>query len=195
MKLIILNRKRLGVTVIIIGLMMVLFGLESKFDGRLKYVALMQSNINSLKNYEIPEVKFSYKLPSNWKTKQQSFAGGEVIYHNEFTSEDATIHGFVQVWSIKEDLKSFLDKSLNQSQLYAEYINYNITPLVVKKHDGYMMTYIMKTSKDASYKGYEYFIKDKDKFIRFSFYVRDINFKETMPTIFKTIVDTLEHKE
>lgn len=195
MKLIILNRKRLGVTVIIIGLMMVLFGLESKFDGRLKYVALMQSNINSLKNYEIPEVKFSYKLPSNWKTKQQSFAGGEVIYHNEFTSEDATIHGFVQVWSIKEDLKSFLDKSQNQSQQYAEYINYNITPLVVKKHDGYMMTYIMKTSKEASYKGYEYFIKDKDKFIRFSFYVRDINFKETMPTIFKTIVDTFEHKE
>lgn len=195
MKLIILNRKRLGVTVIIIGLMMVLFGLENKFDGRLKYVALMQSNINSLKKYEIPELKYSYKLPSNWTTKPQSFTGGEVIYHNDFTSEDATIHGYVQVWSIKEDLKSFLDKSQIQSQQYAEYTEYNITPVVVKKHEGYLMTYIMKTSKEASFKGYEYFIKDKDKFIRFSFYVRDINFKENMPTIFKTIVDTFEHNE
>lgn len=195
MKLIILNRKRLGVTVIIIGLMMVLFGLENKFDGRLKYVALMQSNINSLKKYEIPEVKFFYKLPSNWTTKQQSFTGGEIIYHNDFTSEDATIHGFVQVWSIKEDLKSFLEKSQSQSQQYAEYAEYNITPIVVKKHEGYVMTYIMNTSKEVNYKGYEYFVKDKDKFIRFSFYVRDINFKENMPTIFKTIVDTFEAKE
>lgn len=192
MKLIVINRKRLGVTVIIIGLMMVLFGLESKFDGRLKYVALMQSNINSLKKYEIPEIKVSYKLPSNWEAKKQSFSGGEVIYHNDFKSEDAVIHGYVQVWSIKEDLKSFLDKSKEQSQKYAQYTEYNITPIVVKKYDGYLMTYKMMTSNEANYKSYEYFIKDKDKFIRFAFYVRDINFKENMPTIFKTIVDTFE---
>jgi hypothetical protein len=195
MKLIILNRKRFGVTVIIIGLMMVLFGLENKFDGRLKYVALMQSNITSLKKYEVPEMKISYKLPSNWGTKLQSFTGGEVVYHNDFTSEDANIHGYVQVWSIKEDLKSFLDKSQKQSQKYAQYTEYNITPIVVKKHDGYLMTYGMITSKDAKYKGYEYFVKDKDKFTRFAFYVRDINFKENMPTIFKTIVDTFEENE
>lgn len=195
MKLIILNRKRLGVTVIIIGLMMVLFGLENKFDGRLKYVALMQNNINSLKKFEIPELKFSYKLPSNWMTKRQVFNGGEILYHNDFASEDKAIHGYVQVWSIKEDLKSFLDKSKSESQQYAEFSEYNITPITVKNHEGYLMTYIMKTSNKGNYKGYEYFIKDKDKFIRFSFYVRDINFKENMPTIFKTIVDTFEHNE
>ncbi|MFL0266558.1 PsbP-related protein [Candidatus Clostridium radicumherbarum] len=195
MKLIIVNKKRLGVTVIIVGLMLVLFGLENKFDGRLKYTALIQSNINSLKKYEIPEVKFSYKLPSNWQTKKQSFSGSEVLYHNDFTSEDGIIHGFVQVWSINEDLKSFLDRSLRLSQKYAEYTEYNITPIVVKKHDGYLLTYRMMTSKEGNYKGYEYFIKDKDKFIRFTFYVRDLNFKENMPTIFKAIVDTFEENQ
>lgn len=195
MKLIIVNRKRLGVTVIIIGLMMVLFGLETKFDGRLKYVALMQNNINSLKKYEVPELKFSYKLPAEWTTHKQSFSGGEIIYHNDFTSEDAAIHGYIEVWSIKEDLKSFLDKSISQSELFAQYKDYAVTPLVVKKHDGYLMTYTMKTKDNANYKGNEYFVKDKDKFYRFSFFVRDVNFKENMPTIFKTIVDTFDLKE
>lgn len=175
--------------------MMVLFGLESKFDGRLKYVALMQSNITSLESYEEPELKFSYKLPSEWTTKREKYSGGEVLYHNDFTSEDATIHGFVEVWSVKEELKSFLDKSKGLNQQYAVYSDYSVTPVTVKKHDGYLMTYTMKTSPDAIYKGYEYFLKDKDKFYRFSFFVRDKNFKENMPTIFKTIVDTFEHRE
>lgn len=195
MRVIILNRKRLGVTAIIIGLMLVLFGLEKKFDGRLKYVALMQSNINTLIKYEAPELNFAYKLPDKWTTKKQEFGGNEVVYHNDFTSEDALIHGFVQVWNIKEDLKSFLDKSKELNQQYAQYTNYNVSPIVIKKHEGYLMTYNMKTSEDATYKGYEYFLKDTGKFFRFAFYVRDKNFKENMPTIFKTIVDTLEHKD
>ncbi|MBL4936062.1 hypothetical protein JK636_09835 [Clostridium sp. YIM B02515] len=192
MRLIILNRKRLGVTVIIIGLMLVLFGLEKKFDGRLRYVALMQNNIYSLTKYDVPELNFSYKLPKEWTTQKQSFGGDEIVYHNDFSSEDASIHGFVQVWNIKEDLKSFLDKSNELNKQYAQYTDYNITPIVVKNHDGYLVTYTMKTSETAKYKGYEYFIKDKGKFFRFTFYVRDVNFKENMPTIFKTIVETFE---
>jgi hypothetical protein len=195
MKLIILNRKRLGVTVIIVGLMLVLFGLEKKFDGRLKYVALMQSNIYSLTKYDVPELNFSYKLPNEWTTKKQDFDGNEIVYHNDFTSEDASIHGFVQVWNIREDLKSFLDKSKTLNEQYANYKEYEITPIEVKKHEGYLLTYTMKTSSDATYKGYEYFLKDTNKFFRFSFNVRDVNFKENMPTIFKTIVETFEHKQ
>jgi hypothetical protein len=195
MRLIILNRKRLGVTVIIVGLMLVLFGLEKKFDGRLKYVALMQSNINSLVKYEAPELNFSYKLPDMWTAKKKDFGGGEIVYHNDFSSEDATIHGFVQVWNIKQDLKSFLDKSKEVNQQYAQYSDYNVSPIVINKHEGYLMTYNMQTSPEGKYKGYEYFLKDTNKFFRFSFFVRDINFKENMPTIFKTIVDTFEHKD
>lgn len=195
MRLIILNRKRIGVTIIIVGLMLVLFGLEKKFDGRLKYVALMQNNITSLKKYDVPELNFSYKLPSEWTTKKENFDGKEVVYHNNFESEDAIIHGFIQVWNMKEDLKSFLDKSKDSSAKYANYSEYEITPVSVKKHEGYLITFTMKTSESAVFKGYEYFLKDKNKFFRFSFYVRDKNFKENMPTVFKTIVDTFEHRE
>lgn len=190
MRFIVLNKKRIGVTIIIIGLMVILFGLEDKFDGRLKDVALIQNNISSLVEYKVPELKFTYKLPSNWTTKKQDFPGGEILYHNDFDSEDAVIHGFVQVWQIKEDLKSFLDKSKNSSAMFAQYNEYNITPIEINGHEGYLLTYTMKTSEKAVYKGYEYFLKDKDKFFRFAFFVRDANFIENMPTIFRTIVET-----
>lgn len=192
MKFIILNKKRIGVTIIIIGLMLILFGLEKNFDGRLKNVALIQNSINSLKKYEVPELKFNYKLPSQWATNRQNFPGGEILYHNDFTSEDAVIHGFVQVWNMKEDIKSFLDKSKNSNIGFSEYTEYNMRPINIKGHDGYLVISTMKTSQETKFKGYDYFLKDKDKFFRFAFYVRDVNFKENMPRVFEAIVETLD---
>lgn len=193
MRVIVLNRKRLGVTIIIIGLMLVLFGFEKNFDGRLKYVTLMQNNINSLKQYEALNNKFSYKLPSRWTTKEYKFGGGEIIYHNEFSSEDAIIHGMVEVWDSKEDLKVFLDKSKNISNEFSKNENYNITPININKHEGYLLTY-SQLSGGKRYQAYEYFLRNSNKFIRFSFFVREDNFKENMPTIFKTIVETFSYR-
>lgn len=193
MRLIILNRKRIGVTIIIVGLMLILFGFEKQFDERLKNVALIQNNITSLKKYDVPELKFSYKLPNEWTTKKEDFAGNEIVYHNDFFSQDGIIHGYVQVWNLKEDLKSFLDKSKTSNAKFAVYEDYEISPITVNKHEGYLITYTMKTSDEANYKSYEYFLKDKNKFFRFAFYVRDANFKENMPTIFRIIVDTFQY--
>lgn len=195
MRLIILNRKRLGVTIIIVGLMLILFGFEKKFDGRLKYVALIQNNINSLKKYEVTELRFSYKLPDKWTTQKEDFGGGEIVYHNNFSSDDSVIYGFVQVWNMREELKSFLGKSKDLSDKYATYKDYKLTPITVKGYEGYQLTYTMSISDEGVYKGYEYFLKDKGKLYRFSFFVREVNYKETMATIFKTIVDTMEVSE
>lgn len=192
MKLIILNRKRLGVTIIIVGLMLILFGFEKKFDGRLKYVALIQNNINSLKKYEVPDLKFSYKLPDKWTTQKEDLGGGEVLYHNNFSSEDSSIYGFVQVWKLREELKSFLERSKEFSEKSGFYSDYKLSPISVKKYEGYELTYTMTVSDDRVYIGHEYFLKDKGKFYRFSFFVRKANYKENMTTIFKTIVDTME---
>ena len=68
---------------------------------------------------------------------------------------------------------------------------YNITPIKVKKYNGYLVNYNILTSQNVYFKSYEYFIKDKDKFFRFSFFVRSENFKDNMTSIFKIIVETL----
>lgn len=195
MKLIIINRKRLGVTTIIIGLMLILLGFEKHFDARLKFTALMQNNINSLVQYEALDNKLSYKLPAEWSTKEQKFFGQEILYHNDFKTNDSKIYGFVEVWKLKQDLKSFLEESKKISSEQNLYKQYNISPIKINNKDGYLVCYTMITTSDVDYKAYEYFIKDDDKFFRFSFFLKESNFKENMPTVFRTIVQTLNYKE
>lgn len=193
MRLLILNRRKLGVTVIIIGLMVVLFAAERQLESRLKFTALMQSNITELKSYKALDNKFTYKLPSEWRTSEQNFGGDEIIYHNDFQSRDAVTHGFVEVWNIKDDLRNFLEKSMQLSQYNVKYKNYNLQPIKVNNREGYLLTYNMITANDVSYNGHEYFIRDDGKYIRFSFFVRSENFKENMPTIYKAIVETYRY--
>ncbi|MCT8975724.1 hypothetical protein N4T77_03830 [Clostridium sp. CX1] len=195
MKVIIINRKRLGVTTIIIGLMLVLLGLEKHFDAKLKLAALMQNNINSLVQYQALDSKLTYKLPSEWSTSEQNFSGQEIIYHNDFKDKDYKVHGFIEVWNLNKDLKTFLQESKKISSEQNEYKDYNISPITINNREGYLVNYTIKTNTNTYYKGYEYFIKDKDKFFRFSFFMRDENFKENMPTVFKTIVQTLNYRE
>lgn len=194
MKVIIINRKRLGVTIIIIGLMLILFGLEKNFDSRLKFTTLMQNNINSLTKYEALDKSFDYKLPSEWTAKEQKFSGNEIIYHNDFNTKDFKIYGFVEVWNLNKDLKTFLEDSKKISSEQNLYKSYEMKPITINKKDGYLVNYTMITSSNKDYKGYEYFVRNKDKFFRFSFFVKENDFKENMPTIFKTIVQTFNYK-
>lgn len=194
MKVIILNRKRLGVTIIIIGLMLILFGVESKFDSVIKQTALMQNNIYSLKEYEALNKTLRYKLPSDWTTTMQDFGGNEIVYHNNFQSADGKVHGFVEVWNINEDLKSFLEKSKEVSEAQNIIKKYSMVPVNINGKSGYEVQYTMITRNNIPYNGYEYFINYNNKFVRFSFFIRKANLKENMATNFRTIVETLEYK-
>jgi 5-bromo-4-chloroindolyl phosphate hydrolysis protein len=195
MKVIIINRKRLGVTTIIIGLMLTLLGFEKYFDARLKFASLMQNNINSLIQYKALDNKLSYKLPSEWITKEQNFSGQEIIYHNDFQSRDAKIHGFVEVWNINQDLKAFLEDSKKISSKQNIYKQYKMNPIRINNRDGYLIDYIIITPSDEMYRGYEYFIKNGNKFFRLSFFAKENDFKENMPVIFSAIAQTLNYKE
>ena len=190
MRVIILNKKRIGVTLIIIGLMAVLLGIEISLDSRLKLAMLVQNNISSLKTYK--GENFTYKLPSTWTTNQKSFGVKEISYHNEFASNDGVINGIIEEWDISEDLKSFLDKSKEISIKGNVVKNYNISPIKVNNYEGYLVSYTIMTSNNLYFRCYEYFIKDGDKFFRFSFFVRDENYKDNMTAIFKVIVETLK---
>lgn len=194
MKLIIINKNRLGIIVIVVGLMLILFGLQKNFDASIKHIALIQNDIDSLSVYKALNERFTYKLPSGWKTKRQNFEGAEIRYHNDFWSEDAKIHGFVEIWNINEDLETFLQKSKDAALKQNEYKEYSISPVNINENNGYeIISTMIIPEKNIMYKGYEYFVKIKNGFIRFSFFVRDKNYKENMPTIFKTIVETIEY--
>lgn len=189
------DRKRFGIIVIIIGLMLIMFATAKRIDGNLKYVALMQSDINSLKEYDILGEKISYRLPGNWKTKLGTKLTKDILYHNDFDSEDAIINGSVEVWnwSSKEDVKTYLEKNKDSNLGENIYKNYKVNNTTINNYEAYEVIYTIMTSKNIYYRAYEYFVKENEnKYIKFSFYVRDGNFRENMPTIFRTITETFK---
>ncbi|MDT8717279.1 hypothetical protein IAI10_11475 [Clostridium sp. 19966] len=192
MRVIVLNRKRIGVTLIILGLMMILFVAESGVDHRLKMTALMQNGIESLKEYKIDSGNIKYKLPSDWTTSEKKFSGGEILYHNDFTSSDNKIHGFVEKWKLEEDLKTFLINSKKSAFNPESIKNYDVTPIKIKNYSAYLLTYDTKTSSNSYYRTYEYFIDQNKSFFRMSFSVQQSDLKENMPAIFEYLANTYE---
>jgi hypothetical protein len=195
MRLIILNRKRLGVTAIILGLMLVMFAVEERFDERLRATALMHSDISSLIKYEGLDRKFSYSLPNQWDVSLKNFGNQEIVYHNDFNTKDQSIHGFVQVWNLREDLKTFLERSKETAGAVKplKYKAYKMEPISINAYSGYLISYAMDMGEGKYYKGYEYYLSQDGLMFRFSFFVSEGNFKENMPTVFNTIVRTFQY--
>lgn len=192
MRVIVINRNKLGVTIVIIGLMLILFGFYRNFDKSIKQTVLMQNNISYLVEYRELDNKLTYKLPAEWTTKVQKFEGPEILYHNDFQSRDAKIHGFVQVWNLEEDLQIFLQKSKDAAFKQNQYKDYKIVPIKLNNKEGYELIYTTFNIEDnVSYKGDEYFIRTGNGFLRISFFVRDKNYKENMATLFRTIAETI----
>lgn len=192
MRVIFINRKKVGIIVIVLGLMITLLGISKGFNKQLKTTILVENNINLLDNYTALNGKVSYKLPEGWTTKEKKFSGGEIIYHNDFQSSDAVIHGFVEVWNSKQDLKEFLDNSKKISQQQNIIKNYKLDSIIINGKKTYLVQYLMNVTDNNWYKVYEYFIDDGSEFYRFSFFTRNVNFKEAYGAIYESIVETFK---
>ena len=192
MKVIFINRKKVGIILIILGLMITLLGISQQFNERLKTTILVENNINLLDNYAALNGKASYKLPEGWTTKEKKFPGDEIMYHNDFQSSDAMIHGFVEVWKNKQNLKVFLDNSKSISQEQNIVKNYRIDNIIINGKKTYLVQYSINVTDNNWYKAYEYFIDDGKEFYRFSFFTRNINFKEAYGAVYESIVETLK---
>ncbi|NEZ47370.1 hypothetical protein FDF74_09210 [Clostridium niameyense] len=202
MNIIMVNKKRLGVTIIIIGLMLILCVFEKNFEGRLRITALIHNNISSFQEYKGLNGRLSYKLPSGWKTEEYNHIGSEIIYNNSFRDDKSGIHGFIQVWNYNGDLKSFLNHSKNISNRQnISYKEYSVNTIKINEKKGYMLQYTITgdysnaDKEDKEYRAYEYFIKDKDKFFRISFFMDDKDFQESITTVFETILQTFKYKK
>ncbi len=190
MKVVVVDRKKLGIMLMISGLMIILFFIEISFQQRLKFTSLIQNDMNSLKGYSAMNGKLTYKLPEEWSTQEKNFGGGEIVYHNGFKSKDAKIYGYVQVWQLNEDLKMFLENSKIISEKQNTFKNYSIKPVSVNGQSAYLVEYTVLNGNDIYYKGIEYYIKIKNGFIRFAFNMRENNYKEDLNMVFKTIVES-----
>jgi len=192
LRIIFINRKKVGIVIILMGLMIILLGISKVFDKQLKTTILVENNINLLNEYAALNGKITYKLPEGWTTKEKRFSGGEITYHNDFQSSDAVIHGFVEVWTSKQDLKAFLDNSKKISQEQNLIKNYKLDGIVINGKKTYLVQYSINVTDNNWYKAYEYFIDGGSEFYRISFFTRNVNFKEAYGAIYESIVETFK---
>lgn len=193
MKIFIVDRKKLGVIFVVMGLMVVLFSIGIKLDSRIRTTAFIQNNMGALKEYYAAQYKISYKLPSKWTTSEEKYSGGEILYHNNFKSQDNSIHGYVQVWNFQRDLKSFLENSKVTSEIQNKSQDFKISDININSNKGYLVTYKI-VGDGKPYNAFEYFLKYDGIFVRFSFYVESDKLNKNMPSVFKAIVETLKYE-
>ena len=194
MKITALGKKKLGLNIILLGLMIILFVAANWFQDNLKYAVLLQNNINSFKKYQYVNNEFSYDLPSEWRVNIRGIVSREIDYQNEFISENSNVSGMIQVWISQSDLTVFINRNAIMEQDQNITKNYTVNKLSIDSHDGYVVDYSMLNSQNTSYRCEEYYIKINKGIIKYSFYVRDKEFKENMPVIFKEIVTKLKFR-
>lgn len=194
MKRIEINRKRLGVSLVIIGLILVLFALQGTFENKLKKAALMNSDLINLKKYSALNDKLIYNLPKEWISKENDYSLSEVLYNNYFSDKLLDIHGYVEVWKDDGTLKTFVERSKDSAVKEYEYNNYVSSSSRINNKEAFEVSYTMDSAK-LGYNAYEYYINLDNSVVKFSFFVGKDKNKENYSLLFKTIVETFSYNE
>ena len=92
-----INKKQLGVTLVLLGLMAMLISGEFLFKDRLKEVALVDTEMSIMKLITSSEGRVSYKLPESWSYSEKSFPDDGIIHYSEYSSKDKSIIGYASV--------------------------------------------------------------------------------------------------
>lgn len=149
----------------------------------------------SYKDYTAYEGRFKYKLPSDWRTKEQKFEGNEILYHNDFISADSKILGYVQVWNLGIPLKDFIEEGKKSASQAVSFKEYSMEPVKINGKDGYILQYTREAEKDKSMKAFEIFIMDEGNvFHRFAFYMEEKTWKNDMRMFFLNIAANGKYK-
>lgn len=185
-----INKKQLGVTLVLIGLMIVLFLAQKGFNDRLKLVMLMDSNITNLKEYTIGTEGYSYSLPVEWTTNQKNYPGNYIVYHNSFKSESMGIIGYVEVINSKDGLESIAVSDSNK--LPKDKVEeYKSSKTKVNDNEAYKISYKLKLAEGKIVYDNVYYIKvDKEKYFKVAFSVGEEKYKENFLAVFDAIVET-----
>lgn len=147
------------------------------------------------KEYSGLKGTFKYKLPEGWKSVEQKFEGGEIIYHNDFDSEDKSMHGYIQVWNLNRPLINFIMEGRKSAVGIISFKNYTIEPIKINGKEAYLLTYSRKDDNNKYIKGFEVFIlQNTTDFSRFAFYMDEHLWKDEYRHFFLDIAATAQFK-
>ncbi|WP_416175766.1 hypothetical protein [Clostridium sp.] len=170
-----------------------LFGIGINLKSRFNFTMFTHNSLNDFCEYTELNGSVRYKIPCTWKVTKQNISGDEVLSHTDFRSKDQKINGFFQVWKFNGDIENFLKESKAISSKQNLYKKYSLQILNLGGKKVYFIEYNITKEVGDSYIGQEYFIQNGNKFYRFSFFMKEDDFKENFSSMFRNIVETLKY--
>lgn len=149
-----------------------------------------------LEAYNVMDNTFHFELPDSWHTREESFAGGEILYHMNFISQDKRVNGFVQVWKLSKPLKQFLEESKESAVGVVDFKYFDIKEIMVDSKNGYLLDYSRANPQGEYNRAYEAFIQGYDsKVYRMSFFVPEKEWRSYFKILFDRIIHTMKIKK
>jgi hypothetical protein len=189
MKSMISNSRQTGLAIILVGLMITIIGFGQYFEGRLKVATLIQNNIGSFKTYDALQGKISYDLPQNWIASEGSTNRKNVIYFNEFVSDDANTHGFIQIANTKDNIKKLIDSDIEEIKAMGIQ-EYTLESSKVRNNDTHVVKYNLAMNDNNTSKIYNYYIQNQEYIIKVNFVVKGEKHKENTQVFLENIIST-----
>jgi hypothetical protein len=185
-----INKKQLGVMLILISLMAVLFVVQIGFDDRLRIVSLMNSNITDFKQYSISDGKYQYKLPSEWITEQKTYPGNYIIYSNNFKNDELGVIGYAQLINSQENLDkvSGEDKTrLNNEKI----LDYKTSNIKIKDKECRKINYKEKLNQGKLVYHNTYYVSEASGIVfKVDFSIGQDKYKESLNSVFDVVVES-----
>jgi hypothetical protein len=148
-----------------------------------------------LEAYNVMDNTFHFELPDSWYTHEESFAGGEILYHLNFISQDKRVYGFVQVWKLSKPLKQFIEESKESAVGVVDFKYFDIKEIMVDSKKGYLIDYSRANSQGEYNRAYEAFIEGySNKVYRISFFVPEKEWRSYYKVLFDRIIHTMNIK-
>ncbi|MEN6314247.1 MAG: PsbP-related protein [Clostridiaceae bacterium] len=132
-------------------------------------------------NYESLEGKFSFNYPSAFLISEETFTGGDILYHIDFRDRQDSAHGFIQVWKLTDPLEEFLKKSKETSQETYKY--FKTSDIELNGVKGYLWDYAVLT-QNGYYKGMEVFLEQDERMYRLSYFLPESKWNNKQSELF-----------
>lgn len=183
-----MNKKQLGITLVLILLMLILVSGENIFNNKINRVALINKNIEGLSTYTALDGVVSYKLPDSWDVEEKKYPGNYIIYDNNFTSEDMGIFGYVQILKSEEKIENVIEKDKKKLDT-SNVSNYLIVDEKIENDIVKKVVFKEKNEKGVIYINTIYYKEsDENKIVKVLFSTSEKNEKEDYSVVYKAII-------
>lgn len=186
-----MNKKQLIVTGILLSLMISLSLIQELFNKNFEKVVLINSGINSFKEYNIDDSNCIISLPCEWLVIQNADKDQYISDVLNFADKDNKLTGSLQIINTKEQVDIFAERDCRNQSL--EYSNLKIMPYKNKNMIGVLSTYKTSVINGYNYKNECYYLQlGEDKIAKILFNVNQNYYKDNIKTIFNSIISSIE---